>query len=279
MPEISERMSYINRQVFERTANKISILRSEFNDPDIKALATEVVSRLARRTTTGSLEFPISAERTEDFCTALVSDDPEAGLHIIQEALHDGASIEEIYLGHLARAARRLGEWWDEDTVPFAMVTIGAVRILGIMRSIRHLFEESASNSELHALFASVPGETHILGVSMAADLFKANGWHIELATGFSHDQIIEEFERSNSPIVGLSASSTKSIEALAKLVVALHMSNPAAFVMVSGQIVNLRPDIADLIDADFAAADVDSALEVMKSVSDRIMARGARHP
>ena len=46
--------------------------------------------------------------------------------------------------------------------------------------------------------FCAVPGEQHTLGVMMAADLFRRNGWDVGLLIGVDHAEIVERLERDD---------------------------------------------------------------------------------
>ena len=60
--------------------------------------------------------------------------------------------------------------------------------------------------------------------------------------------------------MIGLSAGCARMIFPLARLIVALRISNPAAWIMVSGKITDIVPDIVALVDADGAAGDAEAA-------------------
>jgi hypothetical protein len=63
----------------------------------------------------------------------------------------------------------------------------------------------------------------------------------------------------------------------LARLIVALRITSPAAWIMVSGKIIDLVPDILTLVDADGIAGDADAALSQMVSHLEPVQARGRR--
>ena len=72
--------------------------------------------------------------------TRLCSVDDEAAADIVLRARLNGMSVDMVYLGLLAGAARRLGERWDEDRTTSAQMTIAAGRIYAIMRGLRQAF-------------------------------------------------------------------------------------------------------------------------------------------
>lgn len=241
----------------------------------VQALASEVIARLSQRAaqpeaavvqvTEGRVD-PAMDARIEALCSALTADDDRDATEIVMEAHAAGAAVETLYLGYLAEAARRLGTWWEEDRVSSVEVVIGAGRIYAIMRGLRRLFGPGpARGARYRAMFASVPGETHMLGVAMAADLLTMHGWEIDLRAGLTHDALVAEIGSAAYPIIGLSASSTRMLFPLARLIVALRVSNPGAWIMVSGPVVAQEPEVAHLVDADAAARDFSEAETMME--------------
>jgi len=153
-----------------------------------------------------------------------------------------------------------LGDMWNSDHITFAQVTVGSGRIFAIMRSMRHMFETSAPAEEPAVIFASVPGETHTLGVRMAADFFRTDGWNISLLIGLSHDDLLAEIAQISSRMVGLSFSGEHSLEALSQLIVALHICAPHLSIVICGQEVEEFRPILELMGVDGIAVTMEDA-------------------
>jgi MerR family transcriptional regulator, light-induced transcriptional regulator len=262
--------SLIDAQAFARAKGVFGAVKMPSDA--VQALASEVISRLSQRAAPG-LDVPddafVDPRKEADIdalATALLGVDDTAATEIMMDAHARGASVETLYLGYLAEAARRLGQWWDEDRVSSVEVVIGAGRIYANMRGLRRLFGPGSSRGQrFRAVFASVPGETHLLGVAMAADLLTMHGWEIDLRAGLDHDALVAEIGHSTYPIIGLSASNSRALFPLARLIVALRVSNPGAWILVCGGITGIEPDVAQMVDADAAAPDLASAEMMME--------------
>ncbi|MEM9344149.1 MAG: cobalamin-dependent protein [Pseudomonadota bacterium] len=247
-----------------RSQSNLLRLKARMPPDRVESLAREVIRRLAKRS--GATTDGPSDEKTEALCLALISEDDTAGATLIREACATGASLQDIYLEHLAAAARRLGEWWESDRVSFFDVTRGTSRMYAIMHAISDQFPARCSCDRC-ALFASVPGETHTLGVRMAADLFREDGWEIELKIGESHNRLVAQIERSKCGIVGLSAAGDHAMAALSKLVVAIRLGMPRRAVFVSGHIVEESEAQLELLDIDGTANDMDAAKALLDAL------------
>ncbi|GAB5448979.1 cobalamin B12-binding domain-containing protein [Gymnodinialimonas sp.] len=259
---------YLQSQIELRT------LKARLPERSVESLAREVLRRIAARAVDLPAQTP-EGEDLEALCNALLSEDDQAGAQFIKGLRADGASVEVVYLTYLAGAARLLGDWWNSDRLSFTDVTLGTSRMYAIMRALRHHFAGQHVGTTRSAVFASVPGDTHVLGVRMAADLFRKAGWDIDLKLDKSHDELVEDLSASHAIIIGLSAGGNRSIEPLSKLIIALRISNPRARIFVSGQIVEEARDEIDLMDIDGAVTEVDEALQLLAEVWDQ--ATGSR--
>lgn len=254
----------LDLDVYVRSQAEFRSLKSQLPEDTVASLAREVIRRLASRDTQSSVNTP-SDDAIAQLCHALLSDDDTAGARYIQEIATDGATIEVVYLQFLARAAQMLGEWWEDDKISFMSVTLGTSRMYAIMRGIQHRFALRENPRKRSALFASVPGETHTLGVRMAADLFRQDGWDITLKLGLTHDELVTHVEGSDAILIGVSAAGEHSIRALSQLVVALRINKPDAKIFVSGNAVVKASEQIALMALDGAAADIEGASEVME--------------
>lgn len=250
----------------------------------VQALASEVIARMAQGRADTVLAaadprgWPDFGDRIDRLAHALLALDDGEATEIVMEAHAAGAGVEALYLGLLAGAARLLGEWWEDDRVGSVEVVIGAGRIYAITRGLRRLFGPGPQRgAEYSALFATVPGETHQLGVAMAADLLTIHGWQIVLRSGLDHDALVAQSAAGRYPIIGLSASSVRMLFPLARLIVALRLSNPGVWVLVSGPVVELEPEVVNLVDADAAAAGFAEAERLLEARAAAVAGRGPR--
>jgi len=246
-----------------RARNVVRLQKTVLADRAVQLLADEVVVRLASRLHP-DVEPARIAEGVpiDDFCRALISSDAEAAMKMVRQERLEGLSIETIYIGTLAVAARRLGDWWAEDRVSFLQMSIAAGRIFEIMRHLRQMIPapRHVIAPERHALFATVPGELHTLGVTMAADLFRNRGWDVDLRVGYEHEELMAAVSDRSYRVIGLSAGGAGSVVALARCVVALRITHPASRIFISGGVVTEVPGISALIGADGVAADLAKA-------------------
>ncbi|MEE4189920.1 MAG: cobalamin B12-binding domain-containing protein [Roseobacter sp.] len=249
----------LNLHVYETSQSNVLRLKSQLPPDAVEVLAREVLERLAKRGVAAQLQ-DLSDTQIDNLCEALVVDDPLAGAEYISGLRQDGLSVEVVYLHHLTEAARRLGEWWDTDKLTFTQVSVGASRIFSIMRALEPRLPAKPRRTRRSAMFASVPGETHTLGVRMAADLLRSENWEISLKQGMDHDALVAEVEAEQPAIIGLSAAGRHAVPELLRLVIALRLSTPSSKILVGGAIVETSADTLGLMGLDGLAADYEMA-------------------
>lgn len=249
----------------------------------VQALAREVITRLERSKARSSVEDgPVDAAEIARLCAALLSSDETAAEVLVMQAASQGMSADTLHLNYIAEAARMMGERWLTDEASAADVIIGAGRIYVIMRKLRAIFVSAQAQrpDRFRAVFAAAPGETHTIGLTMAADHLRRRGWQIDVKVGMSHEDLVDQIGHDPYPVIGLSASASSMIFPLARLIVALRVSNPSAWITIGGHIVEDEPNIVALIDADARVTTMDEAVAQMEIVMAGTagMAQKSRH-
>lgn len=264
MSDTPEDPSGLDADHYAQVQAKLRQLKAQLPEASVASLAREVIRQMANDGAIDGAQAP-GYPQIAALCEALISDDDHAGARYISGVRSAGATIDSVYLNYLAGAARMLGAWWEEDRVSFSQVTVGTSRMYAIMRSIRRELPIASLRRARAAVFATVPGEEHILGVRMAADLFRKDGWDIELLIGKGHDQLVSDICRTDMVLIGLSASGERTLEALSKLVIALRIKKPELKIFVSGHIVDTCEDTVSLMDIDGMAADYETAKHLLE--------------
>lgn len=254
----------LDTEVFARTASIFSTKRATLAPETVKVVAHEIVYRLAKSPMPleGLDVPPISAESLAEFCDALILLDPGKALRFIEDRRAEGMSLPGVYLGYISGGARHLGERWDRDELSFVQVTTGTGHLYALMRALRDeiSFAKRKFDDRRVALFATVPGEDHGIGITVAADLFRQAGWEIDLETGTDHDDLVAHVKQTHPHIIGLSLSSEQRLGALVRLVVATRLLVPDAIIGVAPSSSVDANRLKKLVDIDLVFSDAQSA-------------------
>lgn len=250
--------------IFRHAVSVFAVKRASLAPTAVETLAEEVIRRLAaqgRRLSADTIPI-LSQERVAAFCEVLVQPLPEAALRFIQDRRDEGVTREALNLGYIAAAARHLGEMWEADRLSFVDVTIGTGHLYALMRALRaeKTSDLTAFDEKHSALFASVPGEDHGIGITMAADLFRQSGWEIDLQIGTDHDALVAHVEKTQPQIIGLSLHTDRQLVALVRLVVALRLVMSRAIIGVAPGSGLDAGHVQSLVDVDLVFTDARSA-------------------
>lgn len=236
----------------------------------VQDLAREVVRRLAFRG--GKSAGLVSGPSEKDiaiFCDALLSSDETASDRIILNAQADGVPLETVYLGYIAGASRRLGQMWEADEVSFMDVSLGTARLYRIIRGLRHAIGPVMlrGRSRTPALFALAPGETHTLGIEIAADLFRRDGGEVDVCIGMDHDEILTLAETRHYGVIVLGAHSDRVVSSLLQLAVALRITQPLTPFALAGDLVDQHPEIKTVVGAELVIKDIQAAIPTLQQM------------
>lgn len=261
-----------DRSEYDRARKQLRFVGRALPPDSVSLLAQEVVKRLAFRIpkSVNTKKLPSEAE-IDGLCTALLSSDEEAGERFILSARGEGVEVKELYLSYVIGAARRLGEMWEDDTASFIEVTMASGRLYRIVRGLRHVLASGVvdGRTDCPVFFALVPQETHTLGIEIATDLFRREGWDIDLALNMSHDELVERSESRNYKAIVLVANSDQVMEPLTRLIVALRITQPLAHIVVAGNILQHHPRVADITGVDAVMDQLDTAVKTLRDILD----------
>jgi methanogenic corrinoid protein MtbC1 len=252
-------------ELYVRSASRFAQKQSDLDPAAVESLARDVLARLseqeARISSTGDPD--ISAARLDAFCDVLIQRDARAAQEFITARRAEGVTRMEVYFSYISAPATRLGARWDRSELSFMDVTIGTGHLYALMRALRAEtpIDPRWFDDRRNALFATVPGETHGLGVTVAADYFRAHGWQIDLRIAQDIDALTHHAEATLPHVIGLSLSSEDHLDTLAQLVMALRLAVPQSIIGVACAGGLVTDAIRDLIDIDLVFTQVQDAL------------------
>lgn len=241
------------------------------NAPDlgvlINAVEAEVIPRLllARSRRRQAALRPTMTD-IERICGFALDRDVTGATEYVAGLAAAGIPLDAIYLQLLGPSARLLGDMWEQDRVSFVDVTVGLCTLHQIL--FRLAVEDDASGAMAEApgsaLFAPVPGETHVFGTLIVAKMFARAGWNCWTELGESREALIALQEDNGFELVGLSMSCDRHAESLRATVAALRgAACPPRTIFVGGPAFHRAPGLASEVGADALANDPSQAIRL----------------
>ena len=262
----------LDEKTFERAAT-IFTQKRQFLAPDaFRNLAMMVVRKLAGM----SAHLPqqdathVSHDKLAELCDLLVQPNAEAALRFIEERRVEGATRATLFYGYVAGAARMLGRRWDGNDASFVDVAVGTGHLYALMRSVKSDRPQASRKaySSKAALFATVPGELHTIGIMVATDTFREAGWDIDLQLGCDQATLMDHIERIRPEIVGLSFSTSARLLDMISLIVELRIVLPHALIGVSPAKGSSEDELLKVADIDLCFDDAQSALQAFERLT-----------
>lgn len=209
----------------------------------------------------------IGVADVEEFTQLSLTADAHELLDFVDRCLVSGSSVETIYVELLAPAARKLGEYWEQDSEDFVGVTMGLWRIQEILRelTLRIPPKSRAGHGQRSALFSPMPGEQHSFGTLMISECFQRAGWDTDVLIEPSQSELTAKFAKRHYDLIGLTVSCDCSTAALSSLVNTIKAVsvNPHIRIMIGGRVVNEQPSLVVDCGADATAKDACAAVEL----------------
>ena len=209
----------------------------------------------------------IGADVVDAFARLALDADADRMVSFVSELLHEGRSLQTIYLDLLAPAARRLGAMWSDDEVAYSDVTIALGRLQHLIRLLGWKIppDKDAPQSRQTVLFAPAPGEQHIFGLIMVEDHFRRAGWRTWLETQADPDSVAQIAAQHWFDVIGFSISNASMAKRLAVGIrhTRATSKNRDVFIMVGGYAVEQDPMLFETLGADATAMDGFQALTI----------------
>ena len=232
-------------------------------------VAVEVIPRLvgAHRhgvsSAAGHWQPPVGA--VEELAGLSLSAEHDAASTFVLRFVRRGIPVEDISLGLLGPAARRLGQQWVDDDRNIAEVTLGLYRLHEALRTLGTVVPPVAkrSGSAHRALLVPVPGEGHIFGAAVLGDFFRRAGWEVSGSAPASVEELREWVMAEPFDAVGLSLATESRLSATQACIQAVRNSscNPEVLIFVGGRLFDAQPGLAAGLPADWVSTDARQAV------------------
>ena len=194
--------------------------------------------------------------------------DRDACAAVLHRALDAGIARDDIADLYIPELAREMGIDWCEDSLSFALVTIGVSRLQAMLRTLGpEWVGDQSSNPAAPAIMLIVGQDVHhTLGAMVLSGQLRRRGLSVRLMLGTPMSEIADRLAMSSYDAVFISSSTGETLESLRKIVNVIRgaSKNPLP-VVIGGTILETQTlyDVAALTNADYATNIPSEALEL----------------
>ncbi len=239
-------------------------LEQVISSPSMESLAREVLNRL----TAGNRDnWRAPASEIDYFCTVLCAERSFRANKFLLQLLRAHLPFHRIYQSYFGEAARQLGAKWETNELSFVEVTLATSRIYNMLYALRRRYPPPSHGRKPKFLFSAVPGEQHTLGVEIATDLFRRNGWEVIHLIDKGYDDIIQMISDDDVYLLGLSVSGTRHLDTLCRIILAARVVRPDIKIMVGGTLNHSHAETIREIGVDSVITELTDAFSFVESV------------
>ena len=176
------------------------------------------------------------------------------GLQCARQGMAPDVLMQEL----LAPVADALGRSWEEDRCDFITVTLGMQVLDGVLDEIGAAPQGRMPTGSRRALVAAAPGEQHLFGARMAAEMLFRAGWHVTRVSAPGRAGLLAAASEAPYDLIGISVANANALDRLGDLVAEIRRVslNRGVRIALGGSAVTRNPVAAGRQGADWIAVD-----------------------
>jgi len=200
------------------------------------------------------------------FLAAILAGQRRAALGIVEEALHVGHSLVDIYVNVFTESLHHVGELWELNKISVAQEHMAtSITQYAIAAIYSRMVPTDANRGSM--VVTGVSGELHQIGANLVADAMEANGWTVHfLGSNLPHSSVLATIEESSADVLCISTTIVANLPSVVDLVRAVRskLSDRAPRIVLGGAAYRLVTRFANEVGALEAVTDLRRALALL---------------
>lgn len=219
-------------------------------------------------------------EQTQEMTSNYLEDEAREYLNLVLNQKREEANIlindlvnnqkipiEDMYYYIFERSQKEVGAMWERDEISVGDEHYVSAFTQTIIASLFPKVFHTKITKEKVVLMA-IENETHELGIRMIADLFSLDGWDAHYFGGdVPIDDILSVIKKNKPYLVVISATFSKNIVYVKRLIKNLKKEGINTKVFVGGYAFNRYPDLAKKIGADYYTKDSKEIINIANRI------------
>lgn len=192
-----------------------------------------------------------NSEKNKQFIELLLKGDAKGVSQYIDEALEQGMSLQQLYTQVLGRAQCEIGQRWEDRTATIAQEHRATQILLDQLSRLRQT-TRCRCPLAVKVVIASLPGDHHVVGGRMVADLFILDGWDVDFLGGDTPvDEISKHVKEVDAKLIGISVSDPAQFPTAKAAIESIRKQNKSVKIMIGGRAVMMKENEAKETGAD----------------------------
>jgi methanogenic corrinoid protein MtbC1 len=246
------------RRYSEMDVQRVEWLRDRIRDGWRIGEAARVIDEA----TSVALDKP--SDLRDTLIAAIAENDPRAVSATLDQAFAV-LRLEQALAEVVTPALQWAGDAWHRGELSVAQEHAITAKVRA---HLGKLISEGRGGVRGSAVLACAPGEHHDIGLLMLAVMLRADGWRVEfLGADTPVDAAVAFAERIGAGMLCLSASRTESVDVLRD---ALGAVEPSGLIVIVVGGAAITPEIAGELEATYADARLDLAVERLRTYATR---------
>ncbi len=173
-----------------------------------------------------------------------------------------GENPLEIINGKIIPALNKIGGDFESGKAFLPQLLMSAEAASGAFDVLKEKLPKKDSDSSKSVVLATVKGDIHDIGKNIVKVLLESYGFTVyDLGRDVDEEKVLEEAQKKNCRLIGLSALMTTTVPSMEKTIKLLHEKLPDSRIMVGGAV--LTDEYAKMINADFYAKDAMESVKI----------------
>ena len=206
-------------------------------------------------------QVAVSDTKQDDLEGAIVKGLRENARDIAKKLLENENPLD-IINSRIIPALNTVGDGFEKGKIFLPQLLMSAESASLAFDQIKAKLPKGESDTSKGVVLATVKGDIHDIGKNIVKVLLESYGFTVyDLGRDVAPEVIVQEANKRNCNLVGLSALMTTTVPAMEETIRLMKEKRPSARVMVGGAVLN--KEYADMIKADFYGKDAMESVKI----------------
>ena len=221
------------------------------------------------------IEYANSAEPSQATTPQKAEDKPNLHYAVVKGIKEQAVASAKLLLetenpldiinNQIIPALNEIGVAFEEKRAYLPQLLMSAEAASAAFDEIKAKMPDSRGESRGEVILATVKGDIHDIGKNIVKVLLESYGFTVyDLGRDVASETVLAKAKETTCSLVGLSALMTTTVPAMAETIELLHSELPDTKIVVGGAVLN--QDYADMINADFYAADAMETVHIAET-------------